>query len=719
MFIMCYYCLALELVNLKNNPKYDGVTEILIPFVSYSEKESFDSLIRKVIEKNLNKDLHKTEGVRVAIKFMQNNKTALIDQRSAFSSCIVRKIGFPDVIMPEDVRNDIYLTLVSGDFHKGNKKSERNIEVTVTICNEFGQVIENCFQVGDDNTYRSIYSSVVYYHEDKPKWMETIKVSLSIEDFRDSHFKFTFKHRSSNENKDKNERPFALAFLPLMNEDGTTLSDKKFDLAIYKFDSKKWTENDISYLKLVPSKENSIGKLCRMELGRKNSLMVSKQDVRKLLPLYNASTKDVFTVAIVVCSTKLSQNIHIFDLLNWRQKRNDLKQIINDVQQLKGDDVVKFLHDAFDALFEMWMDEETSAQLNNDIFKALVHLIHLLLNKKFRHFQKNLDDYIDKHFSATLVYIKLIDTFQHFAEDTNSEFCFKTVHCMQYIFKFIVRSRTLYCILNEDSNNNFEHLLDKLFCTMISLVIAGSQDVSSDHRNSLDQDGAVSVDNHSQSHSVIVKKCAAAIAQIFPEITLDIASVYNVNKLSKIAGDLLSNVSLYPLECIRRFVTTQLLTNYVECRQILLPVINKKLEHFLTVQMHAENSRGDCRKIEKCLEIVSAVLDILKNSQSSIDEIVDCMDTLFQTMCDAFVYVEKLNNSRCCQHLWTNIIALLQLSTNYKFEKIVVSKSKEEKTLFMKNLMDMFEQVQKKPVYPEDWFDMIAIQNRFVLNLYN
>lgn len=51
---------------------------------------------------------------------------------------IVRKMGFPEVILPGDVRNDLYLTLVNGEFSRGSKSSDKNIEVVVTVCNEKG-----------------------------------------------------------------------------------------------------------------------------------------------------------------------------------------------------------------------------------------------------------------------------------------------------------------------------------------------------------------------------------------------------------------------------------------------------------------------------------------------------------------------------------------------------------------------------------------------------
>lgn len=54
---------------------------------------------------------------------------------------VARKMGFPEVILPGDVRNDLYLTLIAGEFTKGNKKSDKNVEVIVRVCNEKGVAI--------------------------------------------------------------------------------------------------------------------------------------------------------------------------------------------------------------------------------------------------------------------------------------------------------------------------------------------------------------------------------------------------------------------------------------------------------------------------------------------------------------------------------------------------------------------------------------------------
>lgn len=45
-------------------------------------------------------------------------------------------------VPPGDVRNDIYLTLLQGEFDKGNKKTQKNVEVTVCVCDEAGNVMQ-------------------------------------------------------------------------------------------------------------------------------------------------------------------------------------------------------------------------------------------------------------------------------------------------------------------------------------------------------------------------------------------------------------------------------------------------------------------------------------------------------------------------------------------------------------------------------------------------
>lgn len=41
-----------------------------------------------------------------------------------------------------DVRNDIYVTLVQGDFDKGSKTTPKNVEVNMSVYDEDGKKLE-------------------------------------------------------------------------------------------------------------------------------------------------------------------------------------------------------------------------------------------------------------------------------------------------------------------------------------------------------------------------------------------------------------------------------------------------------------------------------------------------------------------------------------------------------------------------------------------------
>lgn len=45
------------------------------------------------------------------------------------------------LILSGEVRNDLYVTLKCADLDRGNKKSQKNVEVKVTVLNEAGKLI--------------------------------------------------------------------------------------------------------------------------------------------------------------------------------------------------------------------------------------------------------------------------------------------------------------------------------------------------------------------------------------------------------------------------------------------------------------------------------------------------------------------------------------------------------------------------------------------------
>ena len=194
-----------------------------------------------------------------------------------------RKLDFPEVINADDLRNDIYVTVYGAEFSKSG-----NYEYTAELCDENenpisvrchpGRLCPSTMSVlGSTERRRQLYNGCVAsfdrVHKNGQTKMErnlssndrsrkhavnhscaiqiAIPFSISAEDMRHYHVRFVFKQRHSNDGKatrtqkrtilissisakDKAEKPFALAFLPLIEKAGTVIQDGHRHLVVYR-----------------------------------------------------------------------------------------------------------------------------------------------------------------------------------------------------------------------------------------------------------------------------------------------------------------------------------------------------------------------------------------------------------------------------------------------------------------------------------------------------
>ncbi|KAJ7325314.1 hypothetical protein JRQ81_018334 [Phrynocephalus forsythii] len=560
---------VMDVTDIINGKVDDEDKQHFIPFQPVTGENDFlQTVINKVIAaKEVN---HKGQGLWVTLKLLpgdihqiRKEFPHLVDRTTA----VARKMGFPEIIMPGDVRNDIYVTLVQGDFDKGNKTTAKNVEVTVSVYDEDGKKLENVIFPGAGDDAISEYKSVIYYQVKQPRWFETVKVAIPIEDVNRSHLRFTFRHRSSQDSKDKSEKIFALAFVKLMRYDGTTLRDGEHDLIVYKAEAKK-LEDFSTYLSLPSTK---------IELEEKGHSTAGKS----MQNLGSCTiSKDSFQISTLVCSTKLTQNVDLLGLLKWRSNTNLLQQNLRQLMKVDGGEVVKFLQDTLDALFNIMMENSESETFDTLVFDALVFIIGLIADRKFQHFNPVLETYIKKHFSATLAYTKLTKVLRTYVDNAGvTDQLFKAMKSLEYIFKFIVRSRILFNQLYENKGEaDFRESLLQLFKSVNEMMSSPSE------------------------QTVIVK---GAALKYLPTIVNDVKLVFDPKELSKLFTDFILNVpmgrlTIQKLYCLIEIVHSDLFTQH-DCREILLPMMTDQLKYHLERQ----------EDLEACCQLLSNILEVL------------------------------------------------------------------------------------------------------------
>ncbi|CAH0555295.1 unnamed protein product [Brassicogethes aeneus] len=692
--------------------------EFPVPFIS-CDKDNLEQTLRKIINKSSLDS--KNHHLYVSWKLLRGDLRQVREENAHLvlgNVSISRKMGFPEVILPGDVRNDLYLTIVGGEFNKGNKSSDKNVEVTVKVCNSSGKPIPGVISVGGGISNINEYRSVIYYHEDKPQWYETFKVAIPIEEFKTSHIKFIFKHRSSNEAKDKNEKPFAMAYVTLMQENGTTLKDSKHDLVVYKIDHKKWTEDSMEYFQMPPKLENI-----------KNPKLTNGG--------LSLNLKDSFSIYSNICSTKLTQNVDLLGLLNWSANKDTLRDSLTALMKVDGEEVVKFLQDILDALFNIIMENQKTDEYDTLVFECLLHIISLVGNWKYQHFEPVLDLYIEESFSATLAYKKLIGVLKSIVDqsnwkDHNKDLIFKTMRSIQYVMRFTSRSRILYQNLNpEIIEDNFNEDLDLLLRDIIKMMKSTRDDL-------LREQGAV--------------------LKYFPSTIPDILLIYSSTDLSKLLCEMFTSVTKGRLTkqkmmSINDIVHSKLFL-YPECRQILLPKITEqvrdlfqikdegvatgqdgrrqnrsvaKVAQLLGTTAHCVNQHvGYSEEVELCIKIMSDIMELLfrKDIGPTTNDLHEIIKTDLRTIIQSHIKMEKDNPHGKLDistflfqgNLVAVMIDLFRQMTEDHYSEYVNSFTTSYDILdFLMEILVVFKELVNNSIFPEDWSEMIMLQNSIIL----
>nr|XP_022344054.1 dedicator of cytokinesis protein 1-like isoform X2 [Crassostrea virginica] len=695
-----------EYLNGQKNNEAEEDKQIFIPFQSCGEKEFMDSLIKKVVvAKEIN---HKGQGLWVSLKVLQGDVKQVKEDYPHLvgpNTDVSRKLGFPDVIMPGDVRNDIYVTIKGGEFTRGPAKTaDKNVEVTMVVCNNKGEVLENVISYGCGGEMMSAYKSLIYYHEDKPKWQETVKVAISTEEeFKGLHLKFTFKHRSTSDAKDRSERPFAMSFIKLMNKNSTTLSDTDHNLLVYK-DHNSPDLKSSKKTKITEKKEDRDKFSPYLDLPSTREKFMEEQSTQPNNKLtffsgpFTLSAKDSFVISSFVCSTKLTHNVVLLGLLQWQDIMTDttkLRDHLEKLMKVDGEEIVKFLQDLLDSLFSILMQNTISDVYDNLVFDALVHIISLISDRKYHQFRPVLDAYVESSFSFAMAYQKLMIILRDYVDkamETNQKILKSAMKSLEYLFKFIVQSRNHFARLNDGrGKQSFELQLKQLIKSISNMMLYTS-------------------DNTLVAQGSALKYMCATIP--------DILKVFDAVELSHLMVEFINNVpkerlTKQKLKCIDDLVHSKLFA-MPECRLILLPMM---LQHTRTLMEQQE-------EMEDCIEVLSNILNLTfsKEMVSHDDDVSIIAKMSLRTVIQACIRLDKTSKeAKEAKEAIKCVCVLLGMLRQMKEIHYTQYMEMEEFAFpidlrdFLMEILMLFLDLVCNNVFPGDWMEMIMLENSIIL----
>uniref|UniRef100_A0A8B9LRX6 Dedicator of cytokinesis protein 4 n=1 Tax=Astyanax mexicanus TaxID=7994 RepID=A0A8B9LRX6_ASTMX len=624
-------------------------------------------------------------GLAVALQLLHGDIEQLRREYMAIFTrgvSITRKLGFSDVIMPGEMRNDLYITLEKGEFDKGGKTVARNVEITVYTLDMDGQILRGHVTAGSGEPGADEYHSFVLYHNNSPRWAEQIKLPIPVDMFRGSHVRFEFRHCST---KDKGEKKlFGFSFVPLMQEDGRTLPDGTHELIVHKCEENASLQDCARYLKLPFSKANLPG---------------NNQAVK--------ATKESFWITSFLCSTKLTQNGDMLDLLKWRAHPERISDSLSKLKEIDGSEIVKFLQDTLDTLFGI-LDE--SAQRHGlKVFDCLVHIINLLQDSKFQHFKPVMDTYIESHFAGALSYRDLIKVMKWYVdriiEAEHQEHIQQVLKATEYIFKYIVQSRRLFALATGNQNEEeFRCCMHELFMSIRFFLSRKSQGTSP------------------------VTHTQAVFLRTFPAVYGELLKLFTVREVATFVRETLGSLpattqadcplEAVKLQCIAKTVESQLYTN-PESRCILLPVVLRLLQSHMQEQ----------KDLVMCGRILTSMLSLIRREDTEaavseeVDLIVDSLlGVLLRTILEISNRPQSTGSAMRMQfqdvtgEFVACLLALLKQMKDKHYQQLLQSfTSKDELRDFLLQLFTVFRILIRPEMFPKDWTVMRLVTNNVII----
>ncbi|KAH9830756.1 cytoplasmic protein [Rhodofomes roseus] len=514
-------CAVLELTQLNvmaaEQTEVSATREHTMPIYVPRSEATFSMLHQDILD-GKSKEYEKSpraEMMVVSIKVFYGDAQTIVRENTSLLQDIPLslRLGFPDVVFPGDVRNELYVKLWSGDFSSQTLNPRRsitnfargqvnpvsgNVQVSIEVKDHHGRTIEKVISQCSGEPEMTQFKSMVFLRTSQPTFGEMIKVKLPFEGAQQWHLFFTFRHRSSRERptgrgSDAPERPFAFAFLPLFPDGRAFLEDGAHTLVLYNADRLTQVNADM-YLAATPWLPGS----------QRSEQVLVPVEMQKIAP----PLKDSLIVRSSLCSTKFTQNSVLLSLLNWEQlpDKEVLCTVLSKFTFVGEVEIVKFLRDIFDSLFAILSSSyNQTGDMDHLVFNALVTVLGIVQDRRFSNFQPVLDVYIEKHFGSTTASSHIIHSMNRLLQNPTANETASglrsALKVWHYIVKFIVRSRELQKakeigldggVIGEHLETTFarevrSHLseVNRMMSTTTPASIIGTQTIALQHFSSI------------------------------------------------------------------------------------------------------------------------------------------------------------------------------------------------------------------------------------------
>ncbi|GAC97073.1 hypothetical protein PHSY_004657 [Pseudozyma hubeiensis SY62] len=399
----------------------------------------------------------RADMLAVNVKVFHGETSAVVRENPSLlqNAAPTARLGFPDVVFPGDQRNEAYIKLWSGEFYPSGSKmagnSLRNIQVSAEVRTRDGRVVQDVVSRGAGEALLTQFDSLVFYHQNAPTWGELIKLQLPHDIMEDCHLFFSFRHRSSKQERSSatasnggngspappssSLRPFAYGYLPLFESSRAFIPDGSHTLFLWRTNRPPAQVGPDLYFNLPP-------------------VTPAGRNLNEVVPASLASTvqplRDILTLRTFLVSTRYSQNDVLLKLLNWERLLADdfeeLRSVLNQFTFVGEVEIVKFLRDIFDSLFGIATSSRNSrGELDDLVFNSLVTVLGIVQDRRFNNFRATLDVYIERHFKFTTAHNKLIASMSKLMADPSRPETSKNLRAAikvwPYLFKFAIQSR--------------------------------------------------------------------------------------------------------------------------------------------------------------------------------------------------------------------------------------------------------------------------------------